>query len=186
MLKASQDTDVVGLVDDGLNPQRPAFLQVLLDAGVLVGEVHLHLGARAKDPGAEGFLVVVRTWRANRIATCSGRPTPTLSATRASKNPRARRGSSKTIVRLTSTWRMDSSHQYPAARSVSVRGVGIWVIQRSKKPWIVAGPRRSQIRCRLAGWSQAAKPLASSATARPALAACRLAHSCPLSHTLAG
>src|SRR6266508_5992958 len=56
MLKASQDTDVVGLVDDGLDPQRPALLQVLLDAGVLVGEVHLHLGARAKDPGAEGLL----------------------------------------------------------------------------------------------------------------------------------
>jgi hypothetical protein len=27
------------------------------------------------------------------------------------KNPRARRGSSKTKVQLTSTWRMESSHQ---------------------------------------------------------------------------
>jgi hypothetical protein len=34
----------------------PCLLQVLLDAGVLVGEVHLHLGARAEDPGAEGLL----------------------------------------------------------------------------------------------------------------------------------
>src|SRR5262245_53879546 len=56
VLQASQDPDVVGLVDDGLDPQRPALLEVLLDTGVLVGEVHLYLGARPKDPGAEGFL----------------------------------------------------------------------------------------------------------------------------------
>jgi hypothetical protein len=36
---------------------------------------------------------------------------PTLSGTSASKKPRARRRSSNTIVRLTSTWRIDSSHQ---------------------------------------------------------------------------
>src|SRR6266568_8441369 len=41
-------------------------------------------------------------------------------------------------------------------------------------------------RLQLLGQLAGSKPLASSVTARPALAACRLAHSCPLSHTLAG
>ena len=44
------------------------------------------------------------------MATSPGRPIPTLSATRASKKPRARRGSSKTSVVEVSTWRIDSSH----------------------------------------------------------------------------
>jgi hypothetical protein len=52
-----------------------------------------------------------RSGRANTIETCSGRPMPMLSATSASKKPRARRGSSKTGVRLISTWRIDSCHQ---------------------------------------------------------------------------
>jgi len=41
------------LVDDGFDAQRPPFLEVLLDPAVLVGEVHLHFGARAEDPSAE-------------------------------------------------------------------------------------------------------------------------------------
>jgi len=58
------------------------------------------------------------------MATSPGRPIPTLSATRASKKARARRGSSKTSVVEVSTWRMDSSHQKPASRSAVVSGVG--------------------------------------------------------------
>src|SRR6185437_7240285 len=48
---------------------------------------------------------------------------------------------------------MDSSHQYPAARSAAVSGVGITAIQRSKKASTSAGQKRSQIACSRAGWS---------------------------------
>ena len=41
--------------------------------------------------------------------TSDGRPRPMLSATTDSRKGRARRGTSKTMVRETSTWRMDSS-----------------------------------------------------------------------------
>jgi hypothetical protein len=44
-------------------------------------------------------------------STLSGRPTSRLSATSASKNALACRGASKTMVRETSIWRIDSSHQ---------------------------------------------------------------------------
>jgi hypothetical protein len=87
---------------------------VLLDPGVLVGEVHVDVGAGREDAAPERFLsqlVVVRTWRAKTIDTWSGRPMPTLSATSDSKKTRARRGSSNTRVRDTSTCRMESSHQ---------------------------------------------------------------------------
>jgi hypothetical protein len=55
--------------------------------------------------------VLLRAWRANTREISSGRPMPMLSATKASKNARARRGSSSTSVRETSTWRIESSHQ---------------------------------------------------------------------------
>jgi hypothetical protein len=45
------------------------------------------------------------------ISTLCGRPMSRLSATSASKKPRACRGASKTMVRETSTWRIDTSHQ---------------------------------------------------------------------------
>lgn len=53
VLEASQAADVGRLVDDGLDPQRPPFLQVLLDPAVLVAELQAHLGAGAEDPRAE-------------------------------------------------------------------------------------------------------------------------------------
>ena len=46
---------------------------------------------------------------------------------------RKREPSSNTMVREVSTCRMDSSHQYPAARSTSVNGTGSTAIRRSKK-----------------------------------------------------
>src|ERR1700716_627366 len=60
------------------------------------------------------------------------------------------------------------------------------VIQRSKNIWRSAGPSRSQMACRRAGSAQEAKPLANSVKARPSAVACRLAHSWPFAHTLAG
>ena len=98
---------------------------------------------------------------------------------RASKNARAWRGASNTRVRETSTWRMDSSHQYPAARSSAVSGTGMRDIHRSKNAWMSPGPSRSQITCRPSGSSQEANPLDSSVKPIPALAAARLACSWP-------
>src|SRR5262249_27808863 len=51
VLESGEDTDVGRLVDDGLDAQGPSFLQVLLHAAVLVGEVDVDVGARAEDPG---------------------------------------------------------------------------------------------------------------------------------------
>ena len=53
MLEPGEAPDVGRLVDHGLNAERSPFLEVLLDAAVLVGEVHLHLGAGTEDAGAE-------------------------------------------------------------------------------------------------------------------------------------
>ena len=53
MFEAGEDPDVGRLVDDGLDAQRPPFLQVLLDAAVLVAELDLHLGTRSEHASAE-------------------------------------------------------------------------------------------------------------------------------------
>jgi hypothetical protein len=60
-------------------------------------------------------LVSRRILRAKMISTLCGGPMSRLSATRASKNPRACRGASKTMVREISTCRIEVSHQYPAS-----------------------------------------------------------------------
>ncbi len=101
-------------------------------------------------------------------STVSGRPISRLSVTSASKNDRAWRGASNTRVRETSTCRIDSSHQYPAARSWSVSGSGRILIQRSKNTPMVPGPSRSQIACNASGSAQMANPLDSSVNPIPA------------------
>jgi hypothetical protein len=55
VLEPGKDTDVGWLVDDGLDAESPPFFQVLLDAAVLVGEVHVHFGARREHPLAVGL-----------------------------------------------------------------------------------------------------------------------------------
>jgi len=109
-----------------------------------------------------------------------------LSVTRASKNPRAWRGGVNTMVRETSTWRIDSSHQYPAAASCSVSGSGRIANQRWANSVICVGPSRSQISCSPAGSSVAANPLDSSVNPIWAWVAWRFAHSCPWIQILAG
>ena len=109
-----------------------------------------------------------------------------LSAIRASKNARVCRGAANTRVREISTWRMVSSHQNPAARSASVSGSGRRAIHRAKNTPIVPGCSRSQMACSPSGSPAEANPLDSSVKPIPALSACRLAHSCPLTQTLTG
>ena len=89
-------------------------------------------------------------------------------------------------MRETSTWRMDSSHQYPASWSAGPNGVGRRCSHRWAKTSMVPGCSRSQISWSVSGSSQEANPLDSAVKPIPALSACRLAHSCPLTQILAG
>jgi hypothetical protein len=72
------------------------------------------------------------------------------------------------MVRETSIWRIDSSHQYPAAASAPVSGTGRMENQRSANAVIWSGSRRSQMACSLVGLSVAANPLDSSVNPIPA------------------
>jgi hypothetical protein len=56
VFQASQDADVAGVVDDGLDPQCPAVFEVSLDAGVPVESVDHHAVVVAVDGGAEDAL----------------------------------------------------------------------------------------------------------------------------------
>ena len=127
-----------------------------------------------------------RTRRPKMISTFSGRPRSRLSAISASKKDRARAGASKTMVRETSTCRIEHSHQYPASRSRLPKGIGSRCSHRWANTSMVPGWSRSQMACSPAGSSQDANPLESSVNPIPTLSACRLAHSCPLTQILAG
>src|SRR6266567_5597911 len=182
---------VLRVVDDGFDAQRDAVLQVLLQPGILVEHVEGDQVAVPVDlrlePAAGGRDGRPSRWpRRNSSSTFSGRPRSMFSHSSASKNARAWTSSSKTRVREVSTCRIDSSHQYPASRSAPVSGSGILAIQRSNHTCTVPGPKRSQICCSPAGSSQVANPLDSSVKPIPAASACRLAHSCPLTHALTG
>jgi hypothetical protein len=82
----------------------------------------------------------VATRRPKMICISCGRPMSRLSAHNDSKNPRAWRGASKTMVREISTWRIEMSHQYPAARSASVSGSGNRAHQRSQNTRMAPAP----------------------------------------------
>ena len=163
------------VVDDGLDPQRPAVFQVLLDPGVLVEDVDGHAVRRV-------MTLVLNTpgWRgAGRLRTCAAEDdldvvraaeVEVVGDQRLEERPGMARRRSNTMVRETSTWRIDSSHQYPASL------VGGGERQREPAPAtaakntsIVPGCSRSQIACSPAGSSQEANPLDSSVKPMPGL-----------------
>ena len=53
VVQAAFHAEIGRVVDDGLDPQRTALLEVLLDAGVLVADVDGHVDAAGDDPGRE-------------------------------------------------------------------------------------------------------------------------------------
>lgn len=56
VLQAAAQVEVGWVVDDSLDPERAAVLEVLLDAAVLVAKVDAHVGAGAEDARAVGRL----------------------------------------------------------------------------------------------------------------------------------
>ncbi len=102
-----------------------------------------------------------------------------------SKKIRPDTGLSSIWVSENSACKTEMSYRYPAARSAGLNGCGSRASHLRSSVSICAGPRASQIACRAAGSSTAAKPLSSGTKPIPALAACRLAHSLPLMHSLA-
>lgn len=101
---------------------RWAYAELLHDgsivlAGVLEERVHGDVGVAGDHVGLGHAIEVDRTPRSGSTGTVkgqfdvSGRPMSRLSTTRASKNDRARRGASNTMVRETSICRIESSHQ---------------------------------------------------------------------------
>jgi hypothetical protein len=153
---------------------------------VPVEDVDGHLNAPGDDLGGEAARGVLADAAAEDELDLVGAAEVEVVGHQCLEEAAARRGTSKTRVRLTSIWRIDSSHQDPAAWSARPSGVGMRASQRSKKRWLSASPSRSQIACKAAGSSQLANPLASSVKASPWAAAWRLAHWWPLTHTLAG
>ena len=85
--------------------------------------------------------------RPKTISTVAGRPRSRLSVTSASKNARAWRGWANTMVRDTSTWAIEHSHQYPASWSAAPSGSGSRDSHRWKNTSMVPGCSASQIRC---------------------------------------
>ena len=64
VFQAREDAEIGWLVDHRLDPQRPAVLEVLLDAGVLVGEIDLDVAAGAEHTRAK--------WLSGRLSHLAG------------------------------------------------------------------------------------------------------------------
>jgi hypothetical protein len=110
--QAGVAAQVAGGAAGGLDPHRPAVLEVLLDPRVLAGDIDQDAAVVAAPVAVRKTpRVSRRILRAKMISTLCGRPISRLPATSASKKPRAWRGASKTMVREISTCRIEVSRQ---------------------------------------------------------------------------
>ena len=183
--------EVAGAVDDGLDPQRPALFQVLLDPRVLVEDVHDHalvgrVDDRAVDGGAEGPGGVAADPAAeDDLDVLRAAEVKVVGDERLEEQPGPARG-----VEDDGPGDLDLPHRaLPPVAGVAVRrpkGMGMRCSHRCAKTSMVPAWNRSQISCSPAGLSHEANPLASSVNPMPALTAWRLARSCPLTQILAG
>jgi hypothetical protein len=96
------DPKVASIVDDGLGPQRPALLVVLLDPARLVVDVQVGHDASGDDPGSERSRRRTDDLAVEMSPTWSGRPRSRFSRITPSKKIRPVWGRSMTWVRLTS------------------------------------------------------------------------------------
>ena len=173
-------------VDDRLDPQRPALLEVLLDPGVLVEEVDRNLGPAGDDLGRERPRRRALDPSIEDQGDLVG-PTEVevVGDERLEEGP-SRRGASKTIVRATrpGASRVPTSSRPPGRPDRAGSAGGPSSARRSARSGLGRGGRTGP--GGRPGLRSAAKPLASSVNASPAAGAWRLAHSCPFSQTLAG
>jgi len=167
-----------------------AFLEVLLDAGVLVAGVDGDIDAAGDDPGGKDagrlFLASRRTGAAEDQFHLLGRPRSRLSATSASKNARPLRGWSNTRV----AGHLDLAHrQLPP-----VTPCPVCCLQRqrqARQPAFEehvdrAGAEPSQIALQPGRVVGAGEAVGQRGEPDAFLLACRLANSCPLSQIFIG
>ena len=103
--------EVVRVVDHGLDAQGAAFLEVLLDPGVLVLGVDGDVDAAGDDCGGERSRGVGADRAAEDELDLVGPAEVEVVAQQGVEERPAVAGASKTIVREASTWRIESSHQ---------------------------------------------------------------------------
>ena len=111
VVQAALAAQISRRVADGLDAQSATFLEIFLDAGVFVEHVDDDVHATRDNPGREWAVGVGADLAAEGQLHFVGAAESRLSATSASKKPRACRGASNTRVREVSIWRIESSHQ---------------------------------------------------------------------------
>jgi hypothetical protein len=124
MAKAAVDPKVGGRVDHRLDPQRPAPLCGIACCGVLVADVDGGLHPAGDDPGGKAAVGVGVDAPVEDQRALVGAADLQVVGDQGFKQHPGVAGAATTRVQATSTCRIDSSHQDPAARSASVSGSG--------------------------------------------------------------
>ena len=110
VVEAALAAEVVGFVDHGFDAQRPAFFEVLLDPGLLVEHVDGDVGAAGDDLGGELAGCCVGSTVEDDLHLV-GTADVQVVGDDGFEEAAGPAGRSNTIVRDTSIWRIDNSHQ---------------------------------------------------------------------------